>query len=296
MEQPKLVCDFTRISNSQSNIFQQLFSIVTKLRQSTPNGEKVETHGCALLERQGTPEAVSESTTRVLQAAWRPSTHAKYKCLQGKWNAFCSEAKADHFDPGINLVLKFLTFYFDKGHSYKSIASYLSIVRKNVVLTEKDNLLLKRFMKGVYNLRPPVKKHMATWDVCILLNHLRNMRIVTPMDISKKLSSLFMILAGTRVNSLFHMVITNFYLTDSECTFTFDSVLKHSRQGFDASPITFRAFPQEPDLCPVITAKIYLKYRLTISSDIGFFVATTKPHGAASSSTIARWITVTSSL
>ena len=99
-----------------------------------------------------------------------------------------------------------------------------------------------------------------------------------------------MILAGTRVNSLFHMVITNFYLTDSECTFTFDSVLKHSRQGFDASPITFRAFPQEPDLCPVTAAKIYLKYRLTISSDIGFFVATTKPHGAASSSTIARWI------
>ena len=37
------------------------------------------------------------------------------------------------------------------------------------------------------------------------------------------------LLSGTRVNTLTHLKVTNMYITDTECTFVFDEVLKHSR-------------------------------------------------------------------
>ena len=41
-----------------------------------------------------------------------------------------------------------------------------------------------------------------------------------------------MILAGTRVITLVHLKVTNMYITDTEVTFTFDEVLKHSRPNY----------------------------------------------------------------
>ena len=59
-----------------------------------------------------------------------------------------------------------------------------------------------------------------------------------------------MILAGTRVNNLVHLKVTKMYITDTEVTFTFDEVLKHSRPNYKQKPLIFRAFTSK-DLCPV---------------------------------------------
>ena len=52
------------------------------------------------------------------------------------------------------------------------------------------------------------------------------------MNLSRKLVCLLMLLSGSRVNSISHLKISNMYLTDTECTFVFDDVLKHSRPYF----------------------------------------------------------------
>ena len=61
-----------------------------------------------------------------------------------------------------------------------------------------------------------------------LLSHIQHKDISTFYDITKKLDTLFMILAGTQVNNLTYLKVTNMYITDTEVTFTFDEVLKHS--------------------------------------------------------------------
>ena len=151
-------------------------------------------------------------------------------------------------------------------------------------------MTLKRFLRGTYNLRSTVKKHISTWDVSIVLTFIKNMPCNSPMAISKKLAMLFMILSGSRVNSILNLKITNLYLTNEECSFTFDTVLKHSRENFNVDPIVFRAYPHDQKLCPVYHTKIYLNYRLSLSSNLGFFITTTKPYREASGATIARWI------
>ena len=78
------------------------------------------------------------------------------------------------------------------------------------------------------------------------------------------------------------------YITDSECTFVFDEVLKHSRSKYCQNPLIFRAYPKCPDLYPVKNVLNYLDIRLTRSSDPALFISTTKPFKAVSRDTSAR--------
>ena len=88
------------------------------------------------------------------------------------------------------------------------------------------------FLKGVYNLRPPTPKYFVIWNVNTLLSYIQHKDISTFYDITKKLAILFMILAGRRVNTPVHLKVTNMYITDTEVTFTFDEVLKHSQPNY----------------------------------------------------------------
>ncbi len=110
------------------------------------------------------------------------------------------------------------------------------------------------------------------------------------MDISMKLATLLMILSGNRVNMLSHFSITHLFLTADEATFVFDKALKHSRPNFNIDPMVFRSFPEQPFLCPVKTLWKYLDLRIDKTPEESLFITTTKPHRAASSDTIARWI------
>ena len=110
------------------------------------------------------------------------------------------------------------------------------------------------------------------------------------MNKSKKIFCLMMLLLGTRVNTLTHLKVTNMYITDTECTFVFDEVLKHSRPKHCQKPLIFRAYPEYPALCPVKNLLNYLDIRLTRSSDPALFISTTKPFRPVSRDTIARWI------
>ena len=92
------------------------------------------------------------------------------------------------------------------------------------------------------------------------------------MYVSRKLVCLFMLLSGSYVNLISHLNITNMYLTDTECTFVLDDVLKHSRPSFKEKRLVFGAFPQNTKLCPVCTLIQYLDIRLSRSSDTALFL------------------------
>ena len=131
------------------------------------------------------------------------------------------------------------------------------------------------------------------WDVNAVLHFLTAMVVKDQYDLSMKLATLLMILSGNRVNMLTHFDITNMYINENECTFTFSHVLKATRANFNAEPMTFRAYPECPQICPVSTIWEYLSMRKQLTSDSQFFV-TTKPikgvYKGVSSDTIARWI------
>ena len=137
-------------------------------------------------------------------------------------------------------MLELLTNEFDRGLKYSSICGLTTSISK-ITQIEGDKLI-SMFKRGTYNLRPPVTKYNAIWDTDVLLRFFNTMEIDTPMDISMKISTLFMLLFGQRVNTLSKMVITRMYITDTECTIVTEDLLKHSRPGYTQKPLTLRAF------------------------------------------------------
>ena len=133
------------------------------------------------------------------------------------------------------------------------MSGYISTLKNYFPNHILDANIVKKIKKRLFKLRSPKTKYHAIWDVNILLSFLENMSADSDMDVRKKLVCLFMLLSGSRVNSISHLKITNMYLTDTECTFVFDDVLKHSRPSFKEKPLVFRAFPQNPKLCPAST-------------------------------------------
>ena len=101
-----------------------------------------------------------------------------------------------------------------------------------------------------------------------------------------------MILAGTRVNTLVHLKVTNMYITDTEVSFTFDEVHKHSQPNYKQKPLIFRVFTSR-DLFPVTTLITYLEHRIPVSGDPALCITTVKPHKKASKDSISRWIKLT---
>ena len=84
----------------------------------------------------------------------------------------------------------------------------------------------------------------------------------------------------------FHIKITSMYLLDTEFTFVFDDVLKHSRPSFKKETLAFRAFPQYPKLYPFSILKQHLDTKMLLSSDTALFLTTIKSYKGAYSETI----------
>ena len=71
------------------------------------------------------------------------------------------------------------------------------------------------------------------------------------MNKSKRIICLMMLLSGTRVNTVTPLKVTNMHITDTECIFVFDEVLKYCRPKYCQNPLIFKVYPEFPDLFSV---------------------------------------------
>ena len=165
-----------------------------------------------------------------------------------------------------------LTEEYERGLPFNYFSGYISALKNYLRNYIVDTNVVKKIKKGLFKLRPLKTKYHATWDVNILLNFLENMSTDSDMYVSRKLVCLFMLLSGSYVNLISHLNISNMYLTDTECTFLLDDVLKHSRPSFKEKRLVFGTFPQNPKLCPVCTLIQYLDTRLSRSSNTALFL------------------------
>ena len=84
------------------------------------------------------------------------------------------------------------------------------------------------------------------------------------MDVSGKLNCLFMLLSGSHMKLISHLKITNMYLTDRECTFVFDDVLKHSRPSFKEKSKHFIKIRNYTRLSRSSNTALFFNYSQTI--------------------------------
>ena len=81
------------------------------------------------------------------------------------------------------------------------------------------------------------------------------------------------------------------FLDETLCTFLPNNWLKHLRPSYISKPVTYRAYPQISNLCPVTTIRHYKSvWDLLFPNTAQFIVTHRKPHKLAHKDTIARWM------
>ena len=121
---------------------------------------------------------ISTESSDILCASWRNSTKLQYSFYVEKWIRFCQKRKIDplHFDEVA--CVSFLTHLFNLGKGYSVLNTARSALSTFLInsfgLTIGNSPLIKRFMKGAFELRPSQPRYNYIWDVSIVFDFLRN--------------------------------------------------------------------------------------------------------------------------
>ena len=107
-------------------------------------------------------------------------------------------------------------------------------------------------------------------------------------QLSQKLAGLLLVYSGQRVQTLDHLQIDQLDLNFDSATFSITSKLKHTKSK--GTIISYKAFPQNRNLCPILHLTRYLSVTKNLRNSPHLFVSFQKPHGAIGTQSLSRWI------
>nr|CAH7726456.1 unnamed protein product [Callosobruchus chinensis] len=234
---------------------------------STPPTVATAYPGCRALIQQGLElRGTPKTATEVCLASITASTIKQYNSGLKLWYQFCHTKNESCFSASATVVLEFLQEQYDRGASYGTLNSYRSAIAQLLGPSMSEDILIRRFFKGVFHLRPNLPKYKNTWDPLIVLNYLKTLdnENISLEQISYKLAMLLALVSAQRVQTLSLIELKD---------------IKSSSQGvqiFVSSRIKTSGPNREQ---PIIALPFYEADR-----------AICKPHHNASSQTISRWI------
>jgi integrase len=211
--------------------------------------------------------------------------------------AFCSKKCSNPLSPNLNDVLDFLAELFYNGKSYSVVNTARSALSTFISLDGQPigtHPLVKRLVKGVFNLRPALPKYKHIWDVGQVLQTLEKLTPVKDISLralTLKLTMLLALLTGQRVQTLQAFTVNNIFVTENSVRFSVQSLLKTSRPGRFLKDIELKAFSQNKKLCVVTVLKEYLKRtEIFRNNQKQLLLSYIHPHKPVSRETISRWI------
>ena len=239
------------------------------------------------------------STTAVdtIMQSWRNSTMIQYRPYINLWIQFASD-RCNFLKPPAKEVVEFLCDLHIKGFTYYQIcmarSAVSSVVSVSSVVTIGKHPLVKRFMKGLFELDPKFPRYKFVWDVSLLFRYMR--MLDDPKNLSlellgKKLAALICILAGGQRCQTVHAINTlHIKISGNICFIPFYTTLKQTRIGHHLAPLKFKVYNKEPKLCVITNLTEYLRKTLHKRTDAALFISYQKPHKAVSKDTISRWV------
>ena len=123
--------------------------------------------------------------------------------------------------------------------------------------------LVRRFMKGTFELRPSLPRYPTVWNVSTVFNYVRTQPDIADLslkELSLRLVFLLLLLRGQCCQTVHYFTIDNMELSDTKCVFKVIDKVKQTRKGYHIPPIIYERYPHEVKLCPVVhIQEIYQK-------------------------------------
>ena len=131
----------------------------------TPVGDESNpaTSRLACVQRSLQSKGISSNASKLILAAWRPSTNSVYNSAWKKWHCWCIAREVDPLCPSLADITGFLAHSFDEGLEYRTINTYRSAL--SGVLPPMEGFpvgqhpLVVRLLKGILNLRPAMPRY-----------------------------------------------------------------------------------------------------------------------------------------
>lgn len=165
------------------------------------------------------------------------------------------------FDPDTQDVLLFLTEEFEKGLSYSTInctRSALSLIVECDIATDHR---IKRFFKGISNIRPARPKYEYTWDPNIIIDHFSRRpsnEELSLKELSKKLITLLAITTGHRMQTFSFIELDNIRILKEKIEIIIPARIKTSKRNA-SQPIVILPYYTDKKLCVASTLLKYLE-------------------------------------
>ena len=131
----KSVTKAHRLSKKTSHTKQS--STATQNNDLSSNTTNIQSHCMAAFNRNFKSKGFSKETRKLLTASLRAGTQQDYACKFKKFNSWCSERQKDPYSATLVDCADFLTYLFNSGLQYRTIAGYRSMLSS--VLLPIDN-------------------------------------------------------------------------------------------------------------------------------------------------------------
>ena len=274
----------------------QQSSATSITRGETPTRQKAKPDGWDCVRLRYLKQGFNSETIDILMSSWRTGTKAGYSKYLKLWVDFCDASQIDFIDTEVHLALNFLTTLHNQGLSYGQIntaCSALSAVLNTGATSFGKLPPVKRFMKGIFELKPVFPKYSMIWDVNKIFDYFRSLPSPSFLDLkmlSHKLVMLLMLLSGGQRSQTIHSIKINdiIFTGDNSVVIPIMSKLKQTRPGNHMKPMVFKPYP-ESSLCVVIHLLAYIEQTKHQRSGDSLLISFIKPHKAVSKDTVARW-------
>ena len=211
----------------------------------------------------------------------------------------CTGRNINPYCPNVSEVIQYLTSLFEGGSKYSVLCTIRSALASVVFIhgynTLSEHPLIRRFFKGVFNLRPSAPRYTHMWDTDVPLRYLKLLSPNSKLsnkDLFVKTACLLTLLAGQRVHSVHKISVNSMDINDSVMLCHIPDLLKSTRPKKLDRTLSYKAFPGDVDLCPLACTQEYLLRRsLLVSPEVSeLFITYGKPHHPASKDTVSRWV------
>ena len=152
--------------------------------------------------------------------------------------------------------------------------------------------LTVRLLKGVFEQRPSRPRYTDTWDVSVVLNHLRGempLRQLGLCRLTHKLLMLIALVTAQRSQTIHLLDTAHMSKAPDKFIFHLSKPIKTSRPG-KRLPIVELCKYEEESLCVYQTLEHYLQRTESLRKDSMLFISYAKPHKAVGKETISRWM------
>ena len=172
-----------------------------------------------------------------------------------------------------------------------------TVIATNDGITFGSQHLVKRFLRGIFRLKPSLPRYTVTFDVNVVLSYLKHMgqsRDISLQLLSYRLVTLFCLLTGHRDQTIASLDISQMILTSERVVFNISSIQKTTRPGFHIKPIILPAYNDCQEICPVSNIWAYLHRSFAMRGPIvKLLISYAQPFKAVGTTTISRWVKAT---